>query len=135
MNGARRIHVETAGSKSKAKARKSSCCGGACATAWGSEVGAARRFILSRLKAATRWDSRIADSCAPCIIYSAGSFGHTGILERQAVKGKLRTITETKSKKRKDTRAVIDLFVRRASRPQRINSLRRARLLFPSLGR
>jgi len=31
--------------KSKAKARKSSCCGGASATAYGSEVGSARRFV------------------------------------------------------------------------------------------
>jgi hypothetical protein len=30
---------------SKAKARKSSCCGDACATACGSEVGAARPFV------------------------------------------------------------------------------------------
>jgi hypothetical protein len=85
--------------------------------------------FLSRVEAATPWYSRIADSSAACFIYSAGNFGHTGILRRQAAEGKLRTKTETKNRRTKDTRAVIDLFVRMASRPQRINSPRRAWLL------
>ena len=52
-----------------------------------------------------------------------------GNLPRWATEGNLRTKAEIKNKRTKDTRAVIDLFVRRASRPLRINLARRARLL------